>query len=76
MPACLRCRTVVDTNVLLNAICCSVQGRLKAVLPWLGHVDTGAALELSLCFRGVSRRKSGLKCESYVIANVLRRRYA
>ena len=33
MPACLRCRTLVDTKVLLlYALCCSVQRRLKAVL--------------------------------------------
>ena len=39
MPACLRCRTLVDTNVLLYELCCSVQGRLKAVLLCLRYVD-------------------------------------
>ena len=44
MPAhcvCLRCCTLVDTNVLLlllYVVCCPVQGRLKAVL-CLGYVD-------------------------------------
>ena len=39
MPACLRCRTLVDTIVLLYELCCSVQGRLKAVLLCLRYVD-------------------------------------
>ena len=39
MPACF-CRTLVDTNVLLYEPCCSVQGRLKAVLLCLRYVDT------------------------------------
>ena len=42
MPACLRCRTLVDTNVLrvpLYELCCSVQGRLKAVFLCLRYVD-------------------------------------
>ena len=42
MPACLRCRTLVDTKVLLCVLCCSVQGRLKAVLMCLRYVDTMA----------------------------------
>ena len=42
MPACLRCRTLVDTKVLLIVFCCSVQGRLKAVLLCLRYVDTVA----------------------------------
>ena len=42
MPACLRCRTLVDTKVLLYVLCCSVQGRLKAVLLCLRYVDTMA----------------------------------
>ena len=41
-PACLRCRTLVDTKVLLYVLCCSVQGRLKAVLLCLRYVDTMA----------------------------------
>ena len=41
MPACLRCRTLVDTNVLLYELCCYVQGRLKVVLLCLRYVDTG-----------------------------------
>ena len=32
MPTCLRCRTLVDTNVLLYVLCCSVQGRLKVAV--------------------------------------------
>ena len=42
MPACLRCRTLVDTKVLLYVLCCSVQGRLKAVLLCLRYVDSVA----------------------------------
>ena len=42
MPACLRCRTVVDTNVLY-VLWCSVQGLLKAVLLCLRYVDTAVA---------------------------------
>ena len=42
MLACLRCRTLVDTNVLLYVFCCSVKGRLKDVLLWLRYVDTVA----------------------------------
>ena len=42
MPTCVRCRTLVDTNVMLYVLCCSVQGRLKAVLLCLGFVDTVA----------------------------------
>ena len=38
--ACLRCRTLVDTNVLLYELCCFVQGRLKAVLLCLRYLDT------------------------------------
>ena len=42
MPACLRCRILVDTKVLMCVLCCSVQGRLKAVLLCLRYVDTMA----------------------------------
>ena len=42
MPAYLRCRALVNTNVLLllYVLCCSVQGRLQAVLLCLRYVDT------------------------------------
>ena len=58
MPAhslcgCLRCRTLVDTSVLLlYVLCCPVQGRLKAVLLCLGYVDNvpfGARFVPSWC---------------------------
>ena len=42
-PSCLRCRTLVDTNVLPYVRCCSAQGQLKAVLLYLRHVDTTVA---------------------------------
>ena len=42
MPACLRCRTLVDTKVLRYVLCCSVHGRMKAVLLCLRYVDTVA----------------------------------
>ena len=58
MPACLRCRTLVDTIVLLYELCCSVQGRLKAVIFCLRYVDTAVwQSELGLCLRGVRRRR-------------------
>ena len=42
MPTCLRCRTLVDANVLLYQVlyvlCCSVQGRLEAVLLWISEL--------------------------------------
>ena len=50
MPACLRCRTVVDTNVLLYVLRCSIQGRLKAVLLWLRYVDSCGFLWLVCAF--------------------------
>ena len=43
MPACLRCRTLVETKVLLYVLCCSVKGRLKAVLLCLGYVRDNVA---------------------------------
>ena len=42
MGACLRCLTLVDTNVLVFVLCCSVQGRLKAFVLFLRYVDTEA----------------------------------
>ena len=42
LSACMRCRTLVDTNVLLYILCCSVQGRLQAILLGLRYVDTAA----------------------------------
>ena len=38
MPACLRCRTLVDTKVLRYVLCCSVHSRLKADLLFLPAV--------------------------------------
>ena len=60
MPVCLRCRTLVDTNVLLYELCCSVQGRLKAVLLCLWYVDTvafGAWFVPAWCAQKRSRLK-------------------
>ena len=57
MHACLRCRTLVDTNILLY-LCCSAQGRLKVFLLCLRYLDTVLWLS-KLCFclrRGVCRR--------------------
>ena len=42
MPACLRCRTLVDTYVLLYVLCYSVHSRLEPVLLCLRYVDTVA----------------------------------
>ena len=60
MPACLRCRTLVDTKILLYVLCCSVQGRLKAVLLCLRYADTmygfrsfARALPAACCCYGV-----------------------
>ena len=49
MPACLRCRTLVDTNVLLHVLCCSVQGQLKVILLCLLYVYRYC------CFRSLVR---------------------
>ena len=46
---------MVDTSILLYALCCSVQGRLKVVLLCLRYVDTWLS-ELVLCLRGVRGR--------------------
>ena len=42
MTACLRCHTLVNTNLLRYVLCCSVQGRLKVVLLCLRYVVTVA----------------------------------
>ena len=46
MPAYLRCRALVNTNVLLllYVLCCSVQGRLQAVLLCLRYVSTSVVI--------------------------------
>ena len=66
MPACLRCRTLVDTKVLLHVLCCSVQGRLKAVLLCLRYVDTlafGAWIVPSWCSEEEKQvQKQTLRC--------------
>ena len=64
MPACLRCRTLVDTNVLPYELCCAVQGRLKAVLLCLRYVDTvafGAWFVPAWCAQKRSRLKKKAK---------------
>ena len=47
LSACLSCRSLVDTNVLLYVFCCPVQGRLKAVLLCLRYVDP---VTIGFCF--------------------------
>ena len=42
LSACMRCRTLVDTNVLLYVLCSSVQGRRQALLLCFRYVDTAA----------------------------------
>ena len=67
MPACLRCRTLVDTKVLLlYVLCCSVEGRLKPVLLCLRYVDT---MDFGTWFvlLGVQKKKSRFKNESFVV---------
>ena len=66
MPACLRCRTLVYTKVLLYVLCCSVQGRLKAVLLRLRYVDSmafGALVCASWCSEEEKQvQKQNLRC--------------
>ena len=66
MPACLRCRTLVDTKVLLYVLCCSVQGRLKAVLLCLRYVDS-TAFGAWFVLLGVQNKKSRFKKKSFVV---------
>ena len=67
MPACLRCRTLVDTKVLLlHILCCSVQGRLKAVLLCLRYVNT-MAFGAWFVLLGVQKKKSRFKKKSFVV---------
>ena len=66
MPACLRCRTLVDTKVLLYVLCCSVQGRLKAVLLCLRYVDT-MAFGAWFVLLGVQKKKSRFENKSFVV---------
>ena len=71
MPACSRCSTLVDTNVLG----CSVQGRLTAVLLCLRCVDIvafGAWFVPSWC---AQRKKRRFKTEHFVVICVPRRPY-
>ena len=52
MPACLRCRSLVDTSVLLYELCCSVQGRFEGCCSLVLVVDTvtsGAWFVPALC---------------------------
>ena len=67
MPACLRCRTLVDTNVLPYELCCSVQGRLKTVFLCLRYVDTvalGTWFVLAWC---AQRKKSRFENQNFVV---------
>ena len=67
MPACLRCRTPVDTNVLPYELCCSVQGRLKTVFLCLRYVDTvalGTWFVLAWC---AQRKKSRFENQNFVV---------
>ena len=64
-PACLRCRTLVDTKVLLHVLWCSVLGRLKAVLLCLRFVDTKALEDWFVLLGG--RKKSRFKNKSCVV---------
>ena len=66
MPACLRCRTLVDTEVPLYVLCCSVQGRLKAVLLCLRYVDT-MAFGAWFVLLGVQKKRSRFQNESFVV---------
>ena len=74
MRTCLRCLTLVDTNVL-HELCCSVQGRLKAVLLFLRCVDTVAfgawVVPSSWCAQ--DKKKSRSKNKNFVVACVPRR---
>ena len=65
-PACLRCRTLVDTIVLLHVLCWSVQGRLKAVMLCLRYVDT-MAFGAWFVLLGVQKKKSRFKNKSFVV---------
>ena len=65
--ACLRCRTLVDTNVLLlYELFCSVQGRLKAVLLCLGHVDT-VAFEAWFVPAWCAQKKGRFENQNFVV---------
>ena len=69
MPACLRCRTLVDTKVLLYwNVLFSVRGRLKAVLLYmcLRYVDT-MAFGAWFVLLGVQKKKSRFKHKSFVV---------
>ena len=77
MPACLRCRTLVDTNVILYELCCSVRGRLKAFLLCVRYVGTRLWLsELGLCLRGFAqKKKSRFENKHFVVVCVPWRPY-
>ena len=73
MPACLRCRTLVDTSVLPYELCCSVQGRLKAVLLFLRYVDTvalGAWFVSAWC---AQKKKSRFETQNFVVVVIVLR---
>ena len=59
-------------RVLPYELWCSVQGRLKAILLCLRHVDTVAFGAWFLCLHGVRRRrKAGSKNQNFVIVILL-----
>ena len=65
---CLPCCTLVDTNVLLYALCWYVQGRLQAVLLCLRYVDTvgiGARFVPSGCAQKKSQGSKKKKKQKY-----------
>ena len=68
MLASLRCRTLVDTNVLLlHELCRSMQGRLKAVRLCLRYVDTvalGAWFVPAWC---AQKKKSRFENQNFVV---------
>ena len=61
MLVCLRCPTLVDTNVLLYVLCCYVQGRLKAIQLCLRYVDTVAIGAWFVPSSRCARRKKQVK---------------
>ena len=66
MPACLGCRTLVDTNVLLYVVCCPVRGRLKVVRLSLRYVER-VAFRAWFVRSYVRRIKAGSKTKNFVV---------
>ena len=57
--ACVVALWSTRTYVLLYELCCSVQGRLNAIILCLRYVRHLWLWELGLCLRGVGRREEG-----------------